>query len=152
MNITGELIELIGKNIDWDEVILIDEKFFTRPWNKCDWLGLDLTRYHLLVFKNSQKIMAFALFDIISGDDTAHLLKILVLPEFQGSGVSSTFWLQMMGWLRGQRIQKIYLEVEELNLRARKFYEKCGFLEMRRVVGFYSDGANALTMQLVLDP
>ncbi|MFQ5956729.1 MAG: GNAT family N-acetyltransferase [Candidatus Brocadiales bacterium] len=44
-------------------------------------------------------------------------------------------------------INRLDLEVKESNIPARKFYKKSGFIESRKLPGYYSDGATAIEME-----
>ena len=52
--------------------------------------------------------------------------------------------------LRVAKAERVFLEVAESNHRARGFYRKVGFRELRRVKGFYHNGEAAFTMELAI--
>jgi ribosomal-protein-alanine N-acetyltransferase len=147
MNTTGKFM---GQS--WDElseVIEFDRHHFPQPWKAEQWQELD--RKHSLLFQLKQKeLLGFALFSRVKGDDLAHLLKICLSPELRGQGLALAFWTQIVEQLRLSGVSSVFLEVEETNLRAIHFYRKIGFEPLRLIKGFYSSGAHALTMQLML--
>jgi|SRR5690606_23610017 len=131
-------------------VIEMDQKHFPRPWKERDWLELDWAHHFLKLHSKENKIIGFALFAYVAGDDVAHLLKICVLPEYRGKGEAISFWQELLPELRSRGASSVFLEVEGSNLRAQSFYKKMGFAELRTIKGYYSDGENALVMLMKL--
>lgn len=128
MNITGEILEL-------------DREHFPRPWTEKQWRNLDPATHVLIPWPSG-----FALLALVSGDDTAHLLKICLHPSVRGHGSAVKFYEAIKTELKARGVQKIFLEVEESNLQAQNFYRKVGFQPLRVIKNFYSDGQTALTM------
>ena len=147
MSTTGKLERLGREQIK--EIAELDQLYFPRPWKREDWASLNFSHHSLWAWKQDGRVVGFALF-ATPQDDTSHLLKILVLPESRGSGVSRLFWDHLCVSLRNLGYKGVYLEVEESNVRARGFYEKLGFQLLRRAKSYYSDGADAIMMQLTL--
>lgn len=133
-----------------DDVIRADQSFFPNPWTNNQWLELDLKQHHLLTWRKQNELIGYALFQQVSGDDTAHLLKILIIPEKRGMSFTREFWMSILTFLKGTGTHGIYLEVESNNNRAISFYNKSGFKLLRRIKGYYSNGEDALTMMLTL--
>lgn len=148
MNTTGELIRISRDHHLWGEIQRLDLAFFPRPWKAQDWLELNLDMHGLWAWVVDDRVIGFALL-ATPPDETAHLLKILVHPDKQGIGESRIFWAALKSEM-ARFYKKIYLEVEQSNKRAQGFYLSVGFIEIRRVKSFYSDGAGALLMQLTL--
>lgn len=148
MNITGSCRPGGPDEESFGDVLRSDRDYFPRPWTENDWQTLDWKRHLLFVFSENGRFTGFALFS--TPDETAHLLKILILPEFRGTGSAGRFWSEITRELRARAFQTIYLEVEESNERARNFYEKSGFLTLRKARSYYSDGQAARMMQLTL--
>lgn len=150
MNTTGKGSLLGPQDLAWPDILELDRKFFPRPWSTKDWESLDFSHHHVLAWKFSEQTVGYALFSFLPGDDTAHLLKICLDPGQRGRGIAQEFWSEMAQWLRKEKIEKVFLEVEEPNLTAIGFYQKVGFRELRKVKGYYSDGVNGLMMLLTL--
>jgi [ribosomal protein S18]-alanine N-acetyltransferase len=146
MNTTGKIQKLSSIP---EEVIELDQKYFPRPWKKADWDSLDLTQHGVWIFIQENRVIGFALFGTPQ-DETAHLLKILVLPEQRSSSLAQEFWKELSKDLRHMGYSKVYLEVEESNGRAQAYYQKLGFQLLRRVKSYYSGGETGLMMQLTL--
>ncbi len=149
MSTSGKLLELTPGKDNLTSIIDLDHQYFPLPWSKDEWVALD-PRYYLLYAWQKSGIEAFALFHRVGDDQTAHLLKISVRPELRGIGLTQKFWGELISKLKLLEVKSIYLEVEKTNLRAVKFYQKMGFLPLREIKAYYSDGAAVLTMNLTL--
>lgn len=150
MSTTGSFKSLDSSSDIFEQVIRLDAAEFPRPWKKEDWFDLNWDHHQLFGQVNGSALSAFALFGHLKGDDTSHLLKICLPTSLRGSGLSSLFWKSCESELKSQGIKSVYLEVEGYNLRAQGFYQKLGFKLLRKIPAYYSDGADALTMQLTL--
>ena len=146
MNTTGKF-QL--QRLDPD-VLAMDRDYFPHPWTTDQWETLSWESHSLFTWKEGEKLVAFALFGTLSGDDAAHLYKILILPERMGDGTIGKFWGQLSDSLRDSGFLSIYLEVEASNTRAIAFYQKMGFTILRRNKGYYSSGEDALMMNVML--
>lgn len=133
-----------------DAVIELDQKYFPHPWTPDQWHELNPAQHHLFTWAVENKLVGYALFQYLTDDDTAHLLKILINPDERGSGESQRFWSAIMSFLESRDLQHVYLEVEASNARAIGFYEKCGFAVIRRNKAYYSNGDDALIMTMTL--
>jgi ribosomal protein S18 acetylase RimI-like enzyme len=58
---------------------------------------------------------------------TAELSKVYVLPEFHGSGLAAALVESSVAAARARGALSVWLGVNQLNARAIRFYEKCGF-------------------------
>jgi [ribosomal protein S18]-alanine N-acetyltransferase len=141
MSITGKVTE---------EVIRLDQDFFPQPWTKDQWLSTNMDQHLLFQWKKENDLVGYALFQFLAGDDTAHLLKILMLPKHRGQGESEKFWTEIVNYLNVSGVQNIYLEVESGNAPAIGFYQKMGFKLLRKNKAYYSNGEDALIMALTL--
>jgi [ribosomal protein S18]-alanine N-acetyltransferase len=145
MNTTGELTRLEGFH---QEVFELDQEFFPLPWKKSDWENPDQYR-QLFVWKASGKISGFCLIHFMPGDETLHLLKIVIKPKMRGSETSRNFWEALRKEFKALA-PKVFLEVESSNERALNFYKKVGFVPLRLMKGYYSNGSDGLSMELTL--
>ena len=133
-----------------DEVIKLDQDYFPQPWIPPEWLSLNPAQNHLFTWKKENMLIGQALFQYLAGDNTAHLLKILVLPDLRGKGETQLFWGEITKYLRSLGLQSVYLEVEARNARAIAFYEKSDFKILRKNKAYYSNGDDALIMSMTL--
>ena len=150
MNSFGKLLRVDSQEVIMKKVQEIDLKHFPNPWSQSEWMTLNWAHHHLYTYTLGDEILGFALFSIVTGDDVAHLLKICVCPPYRGTEVSNSFWISLLNELKQLGVSSVYLEVESTNLRAIKFYKKKNFEQLRVIKGFYSNGGDALTMNLTL--
>jgi [ribosomal protein S18]-alanine N-acetyltransferase len=150
MNTTGKLIRLNPAHLDFTKILQMDLEQFPRPWSTGDWTDLNWKHHLLFGWRVGNETVGFVLFSAISDDDSSHLLKICVDPGVRGQGMSLAFWDACLEELHFNGIKSIYLEVESHNLRAIGFYKKLSFETLRTIKGFYSDGADAVTMQVTI--
>ena len=142
-------MNITGRNEPGNDIPELDQKYFPRPWRVADWNTLDMAQHQLWTLEEGD-LVGFALFATPAGDETAHLLKILLVPEKRGGGTALKFWEMIREELQNSGFRSVYLEVEKSNQRARAFYEKLGFQLLREVKSYYSDGEAGLMMQLTL--
>lgn len=141
---------LTPESPEWWAVLSLDLQEMPRPWTATQWLDLSEDQDRIAVHEEDREIQGFALYRLSPLEDLAHLLKIAIRPQFRGTGLAQRMMQEQVNWLRSEKIQRIYLEVSTENLAAVGFYRKLGFLPLRRVPRFYSDGQDAWTMEKTL--
>lgn len=150
MNTTGKFQPITPFNTGFQRVLALDSEQFPRPWSKKNWDELNWEHHLLFSWSTAESLSAFSLFSRIPGDNSAHLLKVCVTESLRGSGVIQLFWESCIEYLKKNNLLSIYLEVETTNQRAIAFYQKSGFKTLRNIKSYYSDGADAMTMQMII--
>lgn len=106
----------------WSEILFMNEIFKPRSYPKAAVIGEKIVGYicanHLL--------------------DEAHILNLTVHPEHRQQGIASRLAKHMIGLLRKEGCETIFLEVRESNRAARSMYEKAGFREISRRKAYYT--------------
>lgn len=150
MNTFGKIQFL--NNADIQEVLKMDQSYFTPPWSAEQWLNINWETHLLYSWQGIEDVSStgFVLFGLVPGDEVAHLLKILILPKHRGSGQAEEFFQTVSVELKSFGVERIYLEVESQNTRAIGFYKKMGFKRLRVNKSYYSNGEDADIMDLVL--
>jgi ribosomal-protein-alanine N-acetyltransferase len=69
--------------------------------------------------------------------DEAEILSIAVAASHRGRGLSRDLLLTHLGYLAGQGVRTVFLEVEENNQPARRLYERAGFRIAGRRARYY---------------
>jgi ribosomal-protein-alanine N-acetyltransferase len=128
------------------KLIDLDKHYFPYPWSLESWKTLDLSDNSLFIFKINTEIVGFGLFYTVDGLETAHLLKICLLPEFRGKGMANMFLFEMMKDISSHGFKEAYLEVNSLNLAAINLYNRNGFQKVHFQKNFYGAGQHALKM------
>ena len=83
--------------------------------------------------------------------DEAEILSVAVAANQRGRGLSRDLVANHLGYLAGQGIRRVFLEVEENNQPAVRLYKRAGFQTVGRREQYYRDATgaklNALIMQ-----
>lgn len=123
---------------------------FHRGWGE-DEFEMMLAERNTLVhrLRQGRSIIGFAVSRMAA--DEAEILSIAIDGSQRGRGLSRDLLLIHLGHLAGRGVRKIFLEVEENNLPARRLYEWAGFAIVGRRERYYrqADGEhlNALLMR-----
>ncbi len=133
----------------WESVVSLDQVSLRYPWSAKQWQSLSPAD-HTYGWLRHDEVIGFALVRLSPFEELAHLLKIALSENYRGTGEATRFLASLEAVLRCEKIQRVYLEVETENQAALRFYEREGFVRLRRIAGFYADGANAWTMEKLL--
>lgn len=148
MNIWHNLIpEGSSSTVPWEQLSTWDCAEFPWPWQKLDWTKIETSqRKYLVCWSDSG---AFSLWEL-DGRPAAYLLKILVLDVNKGQGFGAELMKRNLETLSDLGFSSAALEVQVDNMAAIKLYKKLGWQEVRRVRSFYSNGSDALSMEIKL--
>jgi [ribosomal protein S18]-alanine N-acetyltransferase len=143
------LVSLVARPDLLDNVVSIDHRFMRYPWKSNQWHSLD-SLDRIYAWLSQDQVIGFALLRLSPLEELAHLLKIALTENSRGFGEGARFWLALEAVLLTAHVRRVYLEVETENQAALRFYERQGFLKLRCMASFYSDGANAWAMDKTL--
>ena len=73
--------------------------------------------------------------------DEADITKVSVRKDAQGRGIGKQLLDALHALAYEYGVRKVFLDVRESNLPARRLYEKCGYREVGRRKEYYSDPA-----------
>lgn len=124
----------------------LDKLYFPTPWSLTDWSSLYQNSHLLVILLSKEVVVGFCLFSMSAADSFAHLLKILIIPDYQMKGLSKKLLektlidLQLLGY------NQFFLEVEEGNSAAHKLYLSLDFKIIHKKKDFYGAGRAALIM------
>lgn len=125
----------------------LDKDFFPTPWDQDAWETLFLGHERLLIILNvSEEVVGFCLFDKSVADSFAHLLKIMIHPDFRKRGLSRKLLDSAILNLESAGCHEFFLEVEEGNCAAQSLYRSAGFEVIHRKKDFYGANRAALIM------
>ena len=65
-------------------------------------------------------------------DLSVELYSVVTLDEYQGTGITKILFNYTFEWIKALRAKKVRLWTDIDNLKAQKFYEKVGFIELER--------------------
>jgi ribosomal-protein-alanine N-acetyltransferase len=123
---------------------------FHRGWGEGEFERMLMERNTLVHrLRRGRKTIGFSV-SRMAGDE-AEILSIAVAETYRGRGLSKGLLLTHLGHLAGRGVRRVFLEVEENNLPARRLYERAGFAVVARRERYYQqeDGEplNALVMR-----
>lgn len=76
------------------------------------------------------------------------VFSIAVYPKYQNRGIGSCLLKEIIRVLSKYGVSQIILEVRQSNLKAKRFYERHGFIQTGIAKHYYSNGENAYLMKL----
>ncbi len=124
----------------------LDKLYFPTPWTFADWQTLHEKNHLLIVLVSGERIVGFCLFHFLVADSFGHLLKILIIPDYQKRGCGKILLEKTLNQLRMLGCTQFYLEVEETNCAARDMYLTFDFKIIHKKKDFYGAGRTALIM------
>jgi [ribosomal protein S18]-alanine N-acetyltransferase len=80
---------------------------------------------HFLVALGGGEIVAYQFSEIIKTD--GHFSRLAVLPEWQGEGIGTRLLAEAMLFFRQNGVDRVLLNTQENNTRARRLYDYFGF-------------------------
>jgi len=103
----------------------------------------DVLDYYLLFL--NEEVIGF--FEVSNVAGESELFDIAIKKEFQGRGYSKILMEQLLKVCKEKNSRTIFLEVNKINLRAIKLYEKFGFKEYAIRKNYYGEN-DAVLMKL----
>lgn len=115
----------------------IEKTCFNDPWS-IDSLSSDLGSSLMLVYENdNNQIQGYANIKYLI--DEGDLVRIAILPNFQGKGIGKLLLEKMIEESKKLGIKKIFLEVRTSNTRAYNLYIKEKFMQIGKRPNFYTN-------------
>ena len=134
----------IVKLNDKDEKLLTEFENLLKDIKRIESLDFSLNSYYLLV-DNEDKVKGYiSLYQVL---DEVNILYIYVDKELRGNGYGKALFNEA---LKGITIKnyKVFLEVRVSNTIAINLYTKLGFKEYAIRKAYYSDGEDAILMEM----
>lgn len=124
---------------------------------RCFRNGENYTKYTFAYLFNEPKALSYQavsedgniaayMFVIVQGDGTAHLTTIGVAPEHRRRGVAEMLLGHLETVLRAKGVSTIVLEVRVHNKPAQMLYVRNGYITVKRIGGYYTDGEDCFMM------
>ena len=125
-----------AKNEDVFDILSMDEKYFSNNFDEKFYLEY-IKNQRVIVAENEEHIVGYILFNQIL--DEAEIYKIVVLKDFRKKQIAFKIFEFLLNELKKNNVKKIFLEVRKSNIPAINLYIKCGFIEIREIVDYYSN-------------
>jgi ribosomal-protein-alanine N-acetyltransferase len=133
---------------DLRSILRIEKKSFAGDaWDRALFLDYfeQSDRSVFLVSTMNYAVVGYAL--AFHGGKRAELYSIAVEPRWRGQGVAIALLKRVLSTLRRRGVRAVYLNVRLGNKAAIGLYRRAGFQRVRRVNGYYEDGAAAWRMR-----
>ena len=123
---------------------------FHRGWSDGEFEGLLLDR-NVVAHRAAagRNLVGFILSRIVI--DEAEILSVAVAPSRRGKGLARRLLDLHLRRLAGLGARKVFLEVDEGNVPARRLYRRAGFQEVGRREGYYPAGKGSAALVLRRD-
>ena len=112
--------------------------FPDRPWSESDFADLKKSGCEIIASENG-----FIVWRVVA--DEAEIITIGVAPDARRNGIAGAMILLMEQELKKSSVVNVFLEVSEVNVPAKKLYEKYGFKPAGCRPKYY-DGIDAIIM------
>ncbi|MBR2285909.1 MAG: GNAT family N-acetyltransferase [Alphaproteobacteria bacterium] len=113
--------------------------FPDRPWSASDFADLKKSGCEIVASDNG-----FIVWRAVA--DEAEIISIGVAPDARRNGIAGALILIMEQELKKQSVHNVFLEVSEVNIPAKKLYEKYGFKPTGTRPKYYN-GIDAIIMR-----
>ena len=125
-----------AKKEDVFDILSVDEENFSNNFDEKFYLEY-IKNQRVIVAENEKKVIGYILFNQIL--DEAEIYKIVVLKDFRKKQIAFKIFEFLLNELKKNNVKKIFLEVRKSNIPAINLYIKCGFIEIREIVDYYSN-------------
>lgn len=138
-----------------DAVLAIEAVAYAFPWSRGNFVD-SLAAGHLAqVLRGADgELLGYLL--ALRGFEEMHLLNLTVAPSEHGRGHARHLLEWLVQECRRQDARKLWLEVRESNARARRIYERFGFVHIGERKGYYPAAhgrrEDAVVMALAIGP
>ena len=125
-----------AENKDVFDILSLDDENFSNNFDeKFYWEYIKNQR--VIVAENQKNIVGYILFNQIL--DEAEIYKIVVSKNFRKKQIAFKIMEFLLNELKKNNVKKIFLEVRKSNIPAINLYKKCGFIEIREIVDYYTN-------------
>jgi ribosomal-protein-alanine N-acetyltransferase len=110
---------------DLDQVLVIENAGQPAPWSRKVFEDCLKAGYLCRVVETQGHVVAFLVVSRVL--DEAHLLNIVVAPDWQRRGLAGSVMQALLEDMRHEGMALMYLEVRQHNPAARRLYQSLGF-------------------------
>lgn len=134
-------------------VAAIERAAYPFPWSATIFRDCIRVGYNCWLAEVEGTVTGYFILSVAGGE--AHVLNLCVAPEWQGRGIGRMLLTRLVQLARYHRVKVIFLEVRPSNDKARRLYDRAGFVEVGRRPSYYPGTAqreDAVIMSLALGP
>lgn len=123
------------RETDLDAVMAIETRAYPFPWTRGIFRDCLRAGYAMWVSECDGRVFGYGVLSVAAGE--AHVLNLCTAPGCEGQGLGRRMLLSLLKIARGQRAERVFLEVRPSNPRAIDLYQRCGFNEIGRRPRYY---------------
>lgn len=125
-----------AENKDVSDILSLDKENFSNNFKEEFYLDY-IKNQRVIVAEKEKNVIGYILFNQIL--DEAEIYKIVVLKDFRKKKIAFKIFEFLLNELKKSDVKKIFLEVRKSNIPAINLYKKCGFIDIREIVDYYSN-------------
>ena len=125
-----------AKNEDVFDILSLDNENFFNNFKEEFYLEY-IKNKRVIVAEKEKNVIGYILFNQIL--DEAEIYKIVVSKDFRKKQIAFKIIEFLLNELKKNNVKKIFLEVRKSNIPAINLYKKCGFIDIREIVDYYSN-------------
>ena len=125
-----------AENKDVFDILSLDNENFSNNFEEAFYLEY-IKNQRVIVAEKEKNVIGYILFNQIL--DEAEIYKIVVSKDFRKKQIAFKIMEFFQDELKKNDVKKIFLEVRKSNIPAINLYIKCGFIEIREIVDYYSN-------------
>lgn len=136
---------------DLDAVMAIEVRAYPFPWTRGIFRDCLRAGYSMWVYERGGALLGYGVLSVAAGE--AHVLNLCTAAGNEGVGLGHRMLATLLKIARGQRAQRVFLEVRPSNPRAIELYQRAGFNEIGRRPRYYPASAgreDAIVMAMEL--
>ncbi len=114
-------------------------------WAEESYLAIERDAQLAWVIESGDTVCGFLIARTVASDE-AEILNLAVAPSRRRAGYATSVLQACLSQFTRLRIQRVFLEVRESNLRAISFYEKQKFVRTGRRPGYYQNPSEAAVL------
>ena len=138
------------KRPDLKRVLEIESSSFDDPYPANVLVDLYNLGAGFLVAQQDNIIVGYIIF-WIRFEDEGHIISIAVDQKYHRRKIGSHLVETALEIFKKYNVKNIHLEVRKGNRKARKFYQKLGFVEKTHLIDYYEDGEDAVVMGKLME-
>ncbi|WP_455520857.1 ribosomal protein S18-alanine N-acetyltransferase [Parvimonas micra] len=125
-----------AENKDVSDILFLDKENFSNNFKEEFYLDY-IKNQRVIVAEKEKNVIGYILFNQIL--DEAEIYKIVVLKELRKKQIAFKIIDFLLNELKKSDVKKIFLEVRKNNIPAINLYKKCGFIDIREIIDYYSN-------------
>lgn len=119
-------------------VVAIEQASYTVPWSEATFRGLLRRRdAEMIVAVHGERVVGYAAFWCVV--DQGELGNVAVAADWRGRGLGARLIEDVLRRADVLGVTEVFLEVRPTNTRARRLYERYGFVQVGRRRNYYQE-------------